>query len=315
MTTMPIEQAAGANRRWRFSFHARAAGSRRDEPAVAQLSTLGVASMRQSRVPAAKVMIIIMVLSLAVVGIVSLYALWPHQPTHQGQPLSWWLERRLTAHENRHENRVPLDEERAAEAIRQMGTNSLPTLLRMLRARDSRLKQVAMAWSAKQSVIKFPCTPADRCREQALEGYRALGPVASGQILALSEVLTNDPLPAVRDMAARALEFIARNDGDRAAPALLKAAKDKDKEVRNSSFWALGRVHPSPEATIPVLIGGLDDSYQTARENAASALGFDYGPQAKAAVPALLRTLTTNVAASHALSQIDPEAAAKAGVK
>lgn len=40
-----------------------------------------------------------------------------------------------------------------------------------------------------------------------------------------------------------------------------------------------------------------------------------YGPQARAAVPALLRKLATNVNAAEALKAIDPEAAVKAGVK
>jgi hypothetical protein len=267
--------------------------------------------MRQSVLPSARAVIISTALALAVIGTVCLYALWPRQPTYRGRPLGWWLECRQTAHVNA----MPLEEEEAKVGIRQIGTNAFPALLAMLRVRDSRFKQIVMAWSAKQSIFKFPFIPADRRRAQAFGGYEALGTAASGQIPALSEILTNDRLPAVRALAAGVLGFIARDDGDRAAPALFRATKDKDETVRNNSFWALTQVHPNPETTIPILIGGLDDSCATARENAAAALGYNYGSQAKAAVPALLRTLTINRAASSALSKIDPEAAAKAGVK
>jgi hypothetical protein len=58
----------------------------------------------------------------------------------------------------------------------------------------------------------------------------------------------------------------------------------------------------------------LDDADAFARENVADAIGR-YGPKAEAAVPALLRTLATNHAAGTALKAINPEGAARAGVK
>lgn len=267
--------------------------------------------MRRSLVLRLRVITLATVLALVGVGIVSLYVLWLSQPTYRGQPLSWWLERRQLARANG----IPFEENIASEGIRHIGTNALPVLLGMLRTRDGRLKQVVMGWPAIQPLTKFLFTPADRVRAKAFGGYMALGTTASGQIPALSELLTNDRLPSVRALAAGVFGFIALDDADRAAPALLKATKDKDKDVRNGAFWSLSRIHSRPETTIPILIEGLDDSFDVARENAAAALGYNYGPEAKAAVPALLRTLTINRAASSALLQIDPEAAANAGVK
>jgi hypothetical protein len=62
-------------------------------------------------------------------------------------------------------------------------------------------------------------------------------------------------------------------------------------------------------------VAALDDPDQLlTRELAANALG-SYGPQAKAAVPVLLRTLAMNAAAGAALKKIDPETAAGAGIR
>jgi HEAT repeat protein len=78
---------------------------------------------------------------------------------------------------------------------------------------------------------------------------------------------------------------------------------------------ALNRIHPNPELAIPAFMAALDDPDQSlTRELAANALG-SYGPQAKAAVPILLRTLATNAAAGAALKKIDPETAADAGIR
>jgi HEAT repeat protein len=144
-------------------------------------------------------------------------------------------------------------------------------------------------------------------------------------------MLDHDPFLNARQAAARVLGFIGP-DARLAAPALLRATKDKDSGVRRCAFFALGRIQPDAEITVPVLVARLDDPYPGAQWQAALALGR-YGPEARAAVPALLRTLATNKARAlaagvdlprhdifndafrSALKKIDPEAAAKAGVK
>jgi hypothetical protein len=66
-----------------------------------------------------------------------LLAFWGSaEPSYQGQSLSRWLEQYQSA---RLSGTRSVE---AAGAIRQMGTNALPTLIRMIRARDSLPKQV-----------------------------------------------------------------------------------------------------------------------------------------------------------------------------
>ena len=260
--------------------------------------------MIPDRVSSFRFIIAVTVLVIAVVATLFVFALWPHEPSYQGHSLSWWLEQRG----------MGLKNDPGTLAIRQIGTNALPTLLRLIRTRDSPFKQFVMTWSAKQSMIKFHFIPEQEQRFHASMGYLALGTMARSHIPVLSEILTNDSVPEVRAQAASALGHIGRHDANLAAPALIKATKDKDDRVRNNSLWALNWIQPDPQLTIPVLIAGLDDSCSTARENAANGLR-QYGSQATSAVPALVRTLTINRSAGHALKGIDPEAAAKAGVK
>jgi len=249
----------------------------------------------------------IAILLLTVTAFV-LVAVWRSaEPSYQGQSLGRWLEQYHSA------RGTGTSSVKAEEAIRQMGTNALPTLIRMICARDSLIKQAVMKWSSKQKFIKFTFTPATKLRYQAQAGYEILGPAAKAQVPELTVILTNDNVGQVRQCTASALGFIGE-DAKSAASALLVTAKDQDNQVRNSSLWALSRIHADPELVLPGLIEGLDDSFSVARENAAIALAR-YGPLATSAVPALVRTITINRAAHSALLQIEPEAASSAKAK
>jgi HEAT repeat protein len=248
------------------------------------------------------------VIVLAATALV-LVALWPTaEPSYQGQLLSRWLEQYQS--NISHLPLSPRAEEaarQAEEAIRRIGTNALPTLIRLVRVRDSSLKLMVMKWSAKQSLIKLDFTPASVRWSQAEWGYRILGQAARTQVPELNQILANGNPPGVRKCVASALGNIGP-EAKSAAPALLIAAKDQNAQVRNSAFWALWHVNADPEIAVPGLIKGLDDPDDLARENAAIALGR-YGPLATNAVPALVRTMAINRAAHDALRQIDPEAA------
>ncbi|HWW01353.1 MAG TPA: HEAT repeat domain-containing protein [Candidatus Acidoferrum sp.] len=124
----------------------------------------------------------------------------------------------------------------------------------------------------------------------------------------------------VRNNAALALG----NYPDRAevVPVLLKALNDPAVNVRSVASLALYQAAPQacakPEV-VKVVIGILKDPNDQIAYQAAELLG-NIGKEASSAVPALLETVQgtnrlTATFAARALKQIDPEAAAKAGVK
>jgi HEAT repeat protein len=272
-----------------------------------------------------RVHIALAVLLVMLAGVIAWQAMRQREPVYQGKRLSVWLEvlnrERTPSH----------PDDRVAQAIRHMGTNALPVLIERLHGQDTRLKQLMVAWTDKQERFPFHLKSADQCRSEAISGYQALGPLASSQVPRLTDMLEHDPFPNARQAAAQVLGFIGP-EARGAAPALFRATKDKASGVRSAALFALGRIQPDAEMTIPVLVAGLDDPHPGAQWQAAIALG-QYGPEARAALPALLRTLATNRARAlaagadlpphdsfndafrSALKAIDPEAAAKAGVK
>jgi HEAT repeat protein len=183
------------------------------------------------------------------------------------------------------------------------------------------LKQAIMTWADKQKLVHLHFKSAAQHRVEALYAYEILGPLASAQVASLGHILTNAPTASVRGIAALALGHIGP-DARLAAPALFRAMKDTDEYVRGNAFYASGRILPNPDPTIRILAAGLDDPFPGPRLYAAMALG-EYGTNATATVPALLRVLATNNPADwqfrgvacSALKSIDPQAAAKAGVK
>jgi HEAT repeat protein len=232
--------------------------------------------------------------------LVMVVAVWPpSQPSYKGKRLRVWLK------EYDPTVRVQNRSAEAEEAIRQIGTNALPTLLAMVRTHDSPMRVTLNKWLSKQKWVKFRFVPATELRFQGQAGYQVLGAVAKTQVPQLRFILTNDPVAQVRQCAAGALGFIGK-DAASAAPALLITARDKDDNVRNSSFFALSRIHAPLEIVLSGLIAGLDDPFHVARENAAIALA-GYGPLATNAIPALTRTRSNNTAAGYALGKIVPD--------
>jgi HEAT repeat protein len=101
-----------------------------------------------------------------------------------------------------------------------------------------------------------------------------------------------------------------------AVPDVIRALETDDPEIKIAAIFTLGKLQSDPDKVIPLLIRYLDDDRCDAA--AAGALA-EFGSLAKPAVPKLLPLLNARddddqAAAQAALLQIDPEAAAKAGV-
>src|SRR4051812_17202672 len=99
----------------------------------------------------------------------------PHQPVYQGKPLTSWMDQ---YQEHILANQKSADRpkrDQAEAAIRQIGTNALPTLLRMAGAKDSALKKKLIALGSKQSVIPLHFQPPNFFHAKATYGFGPLG--------------------------------------------------------------------------------------------------------------------------------------------
>jgi len=277
------------------------------------------------------------VLLVVIAAVAAFCALRPREPVYEGKRLSEWLR-------DLDDNTLAADSRnRAVGAVLQIGSNCVPTLVELLHSSDSWLKRRLMESVGNQSRIRFHFTTAQERRGWAIQGIKVLGPAAipmlidllndkgamTTAMICLSQVgpevvwpltrtLTNEA-PRVRSAAIVTLGLL-RSNGQVAVPALVaRLESDEDNRVRASAANALGYIGKDPEVAVPALVKHLSDADPTIRAQAALALA-KFGRQAQAGVPMLLKTmrdenLTVRNSAAVALKEIDPHAAAKAGVK
>jgi hypothetical protein len=268
------------------------------------------------------------------------------EPKYQAKALRYWLKGYRVADEQWNDS-TP---QKADEAVIHLGTNVIPTLLTMLRARDSALDVKLHSWGCwwnqfakKHHLIKDAPIPrlASCDVEEAGRAFAALGPEARFAVPGLIKLLDGDP-PSI---SKRAIATVLGQMGPRAKDAiaaLVRITTDPDVLVQERALSALGDIASEPELSVPALIRGLTDESASAFVVKAASLGLKaFGPNAKAAAPALIDALKRwetgharlaamaardpqmsipifddpSDALKEALEQIDPEAAAKMTVK
>lgn len=242
----------------------------------------------------------------------------PHEPTYDGKPLSVWLDQwnHYIMAEQKSPDRAKRDQAQAA--IQQIGTNAIPTLLRMAGRKDPAWKKKLIALANKQSLVRLRPRPLEyyhAYHSKAANGFYALGSAAQPAVPGLIGLLRDEDRE-VRASAAFCLTFLGPN-ATNAVPALVEALNKEGNgygPLLESSMLALQKIHSAPELVVPVLREYLDGprknwNYSTDALWALTA----YGPKARSAVPAILPFLNHHdadkrVAAETALSAIDPQA-------
>src|ERR1700687_4598345 len=101
-----------------------------------------------------KTAIVMMSLLVAVIGGLLYLALPPREPSYQGKPLSYWLAKCEEVGTISADTKDPKERE-CREAIRHIGTNAIPALLRKLQAKDSALKSQLIYLIEKQDYFHF----------------------------------------------------------------------------------------------------------------------------------------------------------------
>lgn len=178
----------------------------------------------------------------------------------------------------------------AAEAVRAIGTNALPTLANQLRAKDSLFRRRLIDLCETYPVIVL--TPAEARHETALEACRILGPAASLLTPEIVRFFSNNR----RTKAVKVLVAI----GDRATEPLEKVLAGGDESARAGAAVALGSIARQPQSAVAALTDRLQDSKAETRMAAAWALGR-FGASAKSAAAKL--SLLTNDSAANVREQ------------
>jgi len=244
----------------------------------------------------------------AAVLVAIFYLLPPREPVYAGEPLSFWL-KGYDPIEGSEPGR-----QKADEIMREAGTNAIPTLLRMLRERDSAWKLKLIALAQRQRVITIRHVEAWRRNLQAMSAIEALGSDGKAALPELMEIYETNPSASSQYRIAGIFASI----GPAARPAiplLLRSVTSTNDPTRAGAVHALGRIHSEPEKVVPALIFCLHDPNQGIRSYATMALG-EFGSEAKRAVPALIEAFrdpdrALSSSAYGALQEIDPETAAR----
>ncbi|EEF57889.1 HEAT domain containing protein [Pedosphaera parvula Ellin514] len=170
------------------------------------------------------------------------------EPSYQGRYLSDWLEEVWYLDGG-------VDPE-AEKAVRQIGTNAIPYLLKLAITRDSALKAKVTAILPEKWFVSYATRSAHNHFSAAF-GFDALGSAAE---------------PAV--------------------PTLIGLLDDKDDDIRKTATRSLGSIGPEAQNAIPGLIRHLSDPNQDVRVCSAEALN-NIPPKSVEEVPALLQVLNS----------------------
>jgi HEAT repeat protein len=167
--------------------------------------------------------------------------------------------------------------------------------------------------------IQYPVwylNQAHRVNASALSGFEILGADAQQAVPALIKIYEQHNSPLLPDYASLALIAIGP---EAAIPLFVRDTGSSNLIVREGAVMALWNVYTEPRLIVPALAKLLSDTNINVRYAAARGIQH-FGTNAQQAAPALVPMLSdpdTRIrrAAAIALKAIDPEAAAKAGVK
>jgi hypothetical protein len=242
-----------------------------------------------------------------------------------------WLQKHVTR------PKPLLQEVDGANVFSHLGSNSLPHAIALLKHASptvrrsaaggvfSLRRQTPEARRAIPALIDALADPDRMVRFQAALALKEMGADASNAVPALMRILDNKVAPGtnndfyVRAAAASALGKIGPGAAS-ALPVLKAALTETHSYFRGQVATAILRISGDVDTALPVLLTEMPVTMGDSKWEWIIALG-EMGPRAKAAVPQLKKELHRNqkkwvlTYVTNALKNIDPEAAAEAGVK
>ena len=199
------------------------------------------------------------------------------EPHHGGYALSQWLAF-LTERSKDDPDYPSASQMRAQQAIRTLGTNASPLLLKWIR-HETPFWRTHLPASIKVHLPRFIQVDKAQARATgALEALKVLGPAAGDVIPELSKLMTDTQAWETADRATGALAYMGTN----ALSPLLQALTKPSLLCRPHIADAVGHLlamHPEATSAVPVLVRCLTDADPVVTYAAAGALGNPKLPQ------------------------------------
>ena len=185
------------------------------------------------------------------------------EPTYDGKTLRVWLQA------FQHGLNGSPEQDKATTAIEHIGTNAIPTLLKLLKDRNSADENTSAMW-----------------------GFRILGSNASAATPDLIRIYQKRISGSSQYYTARSLGMIGPA-AETAVPYLLDSvtnptATDSKYPQDFAAVMALGQIHADSETVVPVLISLVHSTNRGVAVVSVEALG-KFGPSARDAIPVLLQ--------------------------
>jgi HEAT repeat protein len=205
------------------------------------------------------------------------------EPMYAGKPLKFWLHQYTSLPKSADGSELNAQ---ASEALRSIGTNAIPTLLKMMRESDGWSSNYTLRRLALKCGFLDQLPPlASDLNSEACEGLKLLGDDAKEAVPALVEIFEENISQASQVCAINALEDMGPAGGA-ALPAFLRATTNSNPTIRCNTLVGLGGLSVPTEAVLPALLNALGDANYSVQVCAIKSLGWR-GETAAAAVPAL----------------------------
>lgn len=216
-----------------------------------------------------------------VFGVAFICAMWKEsEPQYNGKKLSYWLKGFRT------KSLPPRERGQFHDAIMEIGTNAIPTLLRMLGETDEGIKNRVLSFVSKHQLVKVQYRPAIEMHFDVLPAFSILGTNAASAVPELIGLYENASSGDSKICPAIALRTM-REHAQSAVPMLIKDFNHTNFQVRLQAVTAVMEIRGKPELAIPALCSVLKDPRYEIRVNALAALNR-YGADARSAAPEVL---------------------------
>ena len=221
--------------------------------------------------------IFLLAIAALLVAVVGWQVFSDAEPAYQGKTVSAWLAEAYPWRWAQPPNQC--DETDAA--VHAIGKQAVPTLLRMLQARDFPFQRALTRLAAQQSWVKIEFTEQEIHQWRAVQGFRILGPEAKEAFPQLRHLFQN---PRLAHMAALAMSEVSPD----AIPVLRSGLTNQDERIRSAAAWGLRWAKTAAWVGLPQLIQGLQDTSPEVQNGAAWRLG-DLRREPDTVLPALLK--------------------------
>ncbi len=234
--------------------------------------------------------IVIGLLLATILGLLVWRASGPREPVFEGRTLTSWLDHHVASSAARPPYNSP-GWKKADEALRKIGTNAIPTLLGMIRAKDLPpvvLKLLEVAGRHRWTRINYRYALSRN--EEAEYAFEVLGTNAVSAVPELIRIYEQDVSPSSQRCAALALGHIGRG-AQAALPTLIRHFTHTNGDVRFYAVSAVMSIGGEPGVVLPAQTSALKDPNVNVRWNALVGLS-NLGSRGRPAVPEILKMLS-----------------------